>query len=1213
MTSEAAAHDVSADNSQAPFWPASNPDYSAFLHTSLDDHEAQEETGEVTGSLPVHEPMVLDVGGDDHKQQGQSDHAHQPTHDGSQNDIQHSAPDTQDQQPAPSSHLDPISSEESSAYIAMISEAASSMVPSAVGSPTAQQPPLDIDQVQQAVSDAVASVDVEMQAAQQQDATTEQGHEEAIAADHGAEDASSPPAFDLSQFEEENLQAIAAAQIAAGLGDFDFGAGDDANEAEGDHYDEGAANTDQGEQSAQDGQVQNDGGAVSNDGPRGTKRPREDEGAVDASAEDHPASTTDLLEQFTTTATSEADEGNGNDASITQDSVDAMTAAATAAGSNEQSSTSGPSVPPPPTFQKAFSQFTFKPTTTEDAFQRYAPARNTGQGATAPATRPARPIPTPAPIPPTGPSSNKSVPAPAPAARPPTASAAPMPRPSMSFPRPPAPPVEHRAMPRPMPRPGVRPPPRPTTGPARPPAPALGASALFSGGATSGAPSFAALLSTLGPKDLAMVAQAAMGLDAEGNPLPGNEESHRALADAMKRLRESTMQPAPPSKAGSSAVPSPNSQQQSSQKSAGKSANKDGDNKPGSNGKSKAGKKAKSPSASSPNRSLPPDTVQRVLDALPQNTGDPLQDKQPLIAGPKPDRAPPKPGPPPEKRFPCPKCDRAFARAYNLNTHLSTHDPDPVRAKPFPCPYPSCRIEKRSFSRKHDLQRHIASTHESEPEPELEEVNDAEGGQTGTATLAKLGLGAPGRKFRCECGRAFVRRDALRRHNCEAMKAKWPEYANNDDSPASRRGGKAGEQRSVLEQASDADFDAIAASFAAAAEEEMRAAQEHAARAAARGESGEGGDENAEAEQPPAGADGAHQGEGDKPSEGSAEGSGESPHHDGNVDDDDDEMHSEEALAKLASQLTSDVAREMGIDIDGEEGEEQALAQDHHEQQQQQQQEEEPAQPESALAQQAIQGDQPPPQSEALSAAQPGEGGSDPRTSQIAGNATSNGSAAPQHAEQAAEITTFQPAAQEGSAESNEQQHQEQEHQSFEPIAAQGETSQQDEGAVEGGSEDAHGHDEETSGLEDMYTDEHLNDAASKFMASLESQMGQIGAAEEGEEEQGGNEDTEGSYPSTSVGDGGSALMSGLLASMSGGGGDGEGEVVGDGDVVPPGQGDDVQTTMKQDDASEQQPPAATTTTSPQVIPKTEETDEKDGDDEVNGFRALPDTTIAAS
>ena len=121
-----------------------------------------------------------------------------------------------------------------------------------------------------------------------------------------------------------------------------------------------------------------------------------------------------------------------------------------------------------------------------------------------------------------------------------------------------------------------------------------------------------------------------------------------------------------------------------------------------------------------------------------------------------------------QKRFQCPKCSRAFARAYNLNTHLSTHDPDPTRAKPFSCPYRSCKSEGgRSFSRKHDLQRHVASVHEWEPEPGLNESTGevVEGGETGG--LASLGLGAPGKKFRCEkCSRAFVRRDALRRHHC---------------------------------------------------------------------------------------------------------------------------------------------------------------------------------------------------------------------------------------------------------------------------------------------------------------------------------------------------------------------------------------------------------------------------------------------------------------
>ncbi|CBQ74025.1 conserved hypothetical protein [Sporisorium reilianum SRZ2] len=122
----------------------------------------------------------------------------------------------------------------------------------------------------------------------------------------------------------------------------------------------------------------------------------------------------------------------------------------------------------------------------------------------------------------------------------------------------------------------------------------------------------------------------------------------------------------------------------------------------------------------------------------------------------------------PVKRFPCPKCDKAFARAYNLNTHLSTHDPDPNRAKPFACPYPSCKSEGgRSFSRKHDLQRHVASIHENEAEPGIHgDPEEVVGGDTGG--LVSLGLGTPGKKFRCgSCGRSFVRRDACHRHQCD--------------------------------------------------------------------------------------------------------------------------------------------------------------------------------------------------------------------------------------------------------------------------------------------------------------------------------------------------------------------------------------------------------------------------------------------------------------
>ena len=54
-------------------------------------------------------------------------------------------------------------------------------------------------------------------------------------------------------------------------------------------------------------------------------------------------------------------------------------------------------------------------------------------------------------------------------------------------------------------------------------------------------------------------------------------------------------------------------------------------------------------------------------------------------------------------------CSTAFARAYNLKTHMATHDPN--RLKPHVCPQRNCG---RSFSRKHDLGRHLISIHRDE-------------------------------------------------------------------------------------------------------------------------------------------------------------------------------------------------------------------------------------------------------------------------------------------------------------------------------------------------------------------------------------------------------------------------------------------------------------------------------------------------------------------
>ncbi|KAK7064533.1 MED6-domain-containing protein [Favolaschia claudopus] len=65
------------------------------------------------------------------------------------------------------------------------------------------------------------------------------------------------------------------------------------------------------------------------------------------------------------------------------------------------------------------------------------------------------------------------------------------------------------------------------------------------------------------------------------------------------------------------------------------------------------------------------------------------------------------------KKYRCSACPRAFARAYNLKTHMATHDPN--RLKPHVCPHRSCG---RSFSRKHDLGRHLISIHRDESQRE---------------------------------------------------------------------------------------------------------------------------------------------------------------------------------------------------------------------------------------------------------------------------------------------------------------------------------------------------------------------------------------------------------------------------------------------------------------------------------------------------------------
>ncbi|KAH7927368.1 hypothetical protein BV22DRAFT_1031849 [Leucogyrophana mollusca] len=102
----------------------------------------------------------------------------------------------------------------------------------------------------------------------------------------------------------------------------------------------------------------------------------------------------------------------------------------------------------------------------------------------------------------------------------------------------------------------------------------------------------------------------------------------------------------------------------------------------------------------------------------------------------------------PRKRYPCPSCPRAFARAYNLKTHMATHDPN--RLKPHVCPHRSCG---RSFSRKHDLGRHLVSIHRDESVCSSQSsVSKSIGVDKGPRSWCdSCGKGMIGAKAECDC------------------------------------------------------------------------------------------------------------------------------------------------------------------------------------------------------------------------------------------------------------------------------------------------------------------------------------------------------------------------------------------------------------------------------------------------------------------------------
>jgi uncharacterized C2H2 Zn-finger protein len=81
-----------------------------------------------------------------------------------------------------------------------------------------------------------------------------------------------------------------------------------------------------------------------------------------------------------------------------------------------------------------------------------------------------------------------------------------------------------------------------------------------------------------------------------------------------------------------------------------------------------------------------------------------------------------------QKLFECPLCDHVSKRRYNLSTHIKTHDK--LRVKEFDCDQCS-----KSFDRRHDRDRHLATVHRGE------------------------------KSFACDhCTTHFTRRDALEKH-----------------------------------------------------------------------------------------------------------------------------------------------------------------------------------------------------------------------------------------------------------------------------------------------------------------------------------------------------------------------------------------------------------------------------------------------------------------
>lgn len=245
------------------------------------------------------------------------------------------------------------------------------------------------------------------------------------------------------------------------------------------------------------------------------------------------------------------------------------------------------------------------------------------------------------------------------------------------------------------------------------------------------------IMAMLDEDQLDLVVEAAAGLDAEGQPLPGFEHSHRQLADALKAFNGLLKKEGKGIKQDNGRMRTP-----------GKRLSSGGYSDAGGSGQKRArtaasvaaGKASGSPANGGRGRAS---TSRRASATSPGTRGES-----------------------PDKPFICEVCQKCFSRKWNLATHQIIHQTD---RETLPCPYPGCKRAIQGFTRKNDLQRHITAVHEGEDEPMESGADDesaAGRGNRQVSKLVKLGLARKG-KHRCVCGRSFVRRDAMKRHRCE--------------------------------------------------------------------------------------------------------------------------------------------------------------------------------------------------------------------------------------------------------------------------------------------------------------------------------------------------------------------------------------------------------------------------------------------------------------